>query len=743
MQLQRIIRLLLSLLILIVLLIDASGIFHYPFLQKLENWTYDSRLNFTLPNTVDNNIIIVDIDEISLSKVGRFPWKRDVLATLVDNLFDTYQVKTLAFDIVFAEKDTSSGLQFFSSLAKNELKNDPEYLSALGKLRPTLEYDKLFAKSLLNKDIVLGYYFRPGIKEGEDAEIGALPLAISQLSDEWSQRLPIYKANGFSANLAVLQKASRSGGYFDNPSVDEDGVFRRVPLIQSYNKLLYSSLALSTARLALNNPNIELVVESDGQKNGRDYYALEAINLGQYRIPVDDNGAVYVPYRGKQGSFKYIPAYKILDKTADPKTLKDKIILVGTSAPGLLDLRSTPVQNIYPGVEVHANIISGIINQTIKQKPAWSVGYEFVLLVLVAIAMYLVLTYLPPILTAISTLAITLLVIAGTLIAWSNSLILPMASSLLLIALLFTLHMTYGFFIESRGKRQLAHMFGQYIPPELVDEMSQTATEFSLDGESREMTVLFSDVRGFTTISEGLDPKQLTQLMNALLTPMTRVIHKNRGTIDKYMGDAIMSFWGAPLHDPEHARHALYAAFDMMKELKIMQQEFKEKGLPHVNIGIGLNTGLMNVGNMGSEFRVAYTVLGDTVNLGSRLEGLTKAYGVDIIVGEATKVAVPEFIFRELDLVRVKGKKEPVAIFEPIGHKNDIEKSLISGLSRYKQALKIFRQQHWDKAEMEFFNLSQSYPDCKLYTEYLNRITMYRQNPPGENWDGVFTHTSK
>jgi adenylate cyclase len=305
------------------------------------------------------------------------------------------------------------------------------------------------------------------------------------------------------------------------------------------------------------------------------------------------------------------------------------------------------------------------------------------------------------------------------------------------------LHTSYGFFIESRGKRQLANLFGHYIPPELVDEMSESPEEFSLDGENREMTVLFSDVRGFTTISEGMDPKQLTQLMNALLTPMTRVIHKNHGTIDKYMGDAIMSFWGAPLADTEHARHALYAAMEMMDELKIMQEDFKQRGWPEVNIGIGLNTGNMNVGNMGSEFRMAYTVLGDAVNLGSRLEGLTKEYGVNIIVSESTRAEIPEFLFRELDLVRVKGKHEPVAIFEPLGHKNDVEKSVSKELRAYRKALKSFRAQSWDTAELDFFNLNRIYPDRYLYEVYLKRIIFYRENPPGEDWDGVFTHTSK
>jgi len=366
-----------------------------------------------------------------------------------------------------------------------------------------------------------------------------------------------------------------------------------------------------------------------------------------------------------------------------------------------------------------------------------------VILVIIAISMALLLPLVSPLMAAAATLGITGLVMTGTFIAWNSNLILPLASPILLIGLIFMLHMTYGFFIESRGKRQLANLFGHYIPPELVDEMSESPEEYSLDGENREMTVLFSDVRGFTTISEGMDPKQLTQLMNALLTPMTRVIHKNRGTIDKYMGDAIMSFWGAPLADPEHAHHALYAAMEMMEELKIMQADFKQRGWPYVNIGIGLNTGNMNVGNMGSEFRMAYTVLGDAVNLGSRLEGLTKNYGVNIIVSESTKAEIPEFLFRELDLVRVKGKNEPVAIFEPIGHKNDVEKSVTEELSAYRKALKNFRAQSWDNAELDFFNLTRNYPDRYLYTVYLDRIGVYRKEPPGEDWDGVYTHTSK
>ena len=743
MKLQRIVRLVLSALILLALLVDTSGLYKYPFLKQLENWTYDTRLNFTRPNTLDDRVVIVDIDENSLAEVGRWPWGRDKLATIVNNLFGAYQVKVVAFDIVFAERDESSGLEQFEQLANTTLKDNSGYQRALQEIRPSLMHDEIFATSLVGKNVVMGYYFKAKLQEGDSGTTGLLPPALTKMDAQWSERLPINKAVGYGANLEILQSSAQSGGYFDNPFVDPDGVFRRVPLVQAYEGYLYASLALATTQGYLDTAGIELAVEAQGSKGGKEYYALETINLQKFQIPVDANGAVFVPYRGRQGSFPYVPAYKVLNGSADLAQMKGKIILVGTSAPGLLDLRSTPVQNIYPGVEVHANIISGILDNRIKHKPAWTIGYEFVLLIIVAVSMALLLPLVSPLIAAASTLGFSVVIMAGTFFAWNSNLILPLASPMMLIVLIFMLHMTYGFFIESRGKRQLANLFGHYIPPELVDEMSESPEEYSLDGENREMTVLFSDVRGFTTISEGMDPKELTQLMNALLTPMTRVIHKNRGTIDKYMGDAIMSFWGAPLADTEHARHALYAAIEMMDELKIMQADFKQRGWPAVNIGIGLNTGNMNVGNMGSEFRMAYTVLGDAVNLGSRLEGLTKEYGVNIIVSESTRAEIPEFLFRELDLVRVKGKNEPVAIFEPVGHRNDVEKSITKELSAYRKALSNFRAQSWDKAELDFFNLNRSHPDRYLYQVYLERVTVYRNEPPGDDWDGVFTHTSK
>jgi len=305
------------------------------------------------------------------------------------------------------------------------------------------------------------------------------------------------------------------------------------------------------------------------------------------------------------------------------------------------------------------------------------------------------------------------------------------------------LQMTYGFFVESRGKRQLAHLFGQYVPPELVEEMSKKMQDINLDGEMREMSVLFSDVRGFTSISEELGPKELTTYINAFLTPITKVIHDNRGTIDKYMGDAVMAFWGAPLKDEQHALHSLTAAVDIVNRMKTLREEFSEKQWPEIYVGVGVNTGVMNVGNKGSEFRVDYTILGDSVNLGSRLEGLTKFYSVDIITSEYTKYHVPEFAYRELDRVRVKGKDKPVTIYEPLGLLENISKDERKLIRQFHIGIKQFRAQHWDAAEREIFSLNQLDPERKIYQIYLDRIMNYRNSPPAKDWDGSFTHTTK
>ena len=735
MEVQRIIRYALSLLLTLAFLLHVGEMLNIPILTSLENQAYDARLKITLPEHVDKQVVIVDIDEKSLEEIGQWPWNRNILARINDVLFDHYQIKAIGYDIVFAEEDIDEGAKLLDKMATSSLKDDPEFIEEYHRVMSSLQHDQRFAESLKDRKTVMGFVM------DTDTIKGDLPKAITELDNKTLKKLAINKTEGYTANLKLLQQSAYSGGFFNNPLLDDDGVFRRVPLLQTFKNELHESLALALARTATGSPVIEMVVETNEDS---DDLFLEWITIGELAIPVDHQSGVLVPYIGKQKSFEYISATDVLNKKVDIDTLRGKITLFGTSAPGLLDLRTIPLEPAYPGVEVHANIIQGILDGRILHAPGYTKGYEFILISFIGI----LLTFSLPMLSALySTLVIVtsiVLLIATNFYAWTNAqLVLPIAAPVLLVVMLFALQMTYGFFVESRGKRQLAHLFGQYVPPELVEEMSKKMEDINLDGEMREMTVLFSDVRGFTTISESLEPKELTDYINAFLTPITKVIHDDRGTIDKYMGDAVMAFWGAPLEDDQHALHALNAAIGIIERMKSLREEFSEKHWPEIYVGVGVNTGAMNVGNKGSEFRVDYTILGDAVNLGSRLEGLTKVYGVDIITSEFTRHAVPEFEYRELDRVRVKGKDKPVTIYEPLGLLENIDKSERKLLKQFHIGIKQFRAQNWDAAEREIFGLSQLEPDRKIYKIYLDRIMHYRENPPGADWDGSFTHTSK
>jgi len=420
-------------------------------------------------------------------------------------------------------------------------------------------------------------------------------------------------------------------------------------------------------------------------------------------------------------------------------------VLVGTTAPGLLDLRATPVDPVYPGVEVHANMISGMLDGSIKQRPPYVVGAEFVLLLAAGLAMALLLPLLNPLASTLTTVAVLAAVLATNVLVYQRAdLVLPLASGLVLILVLFTLNMAYGFFVEARGMRQITGLFGQYVPPELVDEMARNPERFNMAPREQELTVLFSDVRGFTTISESLTPQDLSAYVNEYLTRMSLVIReRHRGTLDKYIGDAIMAFWGAPVADPQHARNAVLAALDMQSEARALNETFKARDWPTFRIGIGVNSGIMRVGDMGSKIRKAYTVMGDAVNIASRLEGVTKQYGADIMVGEGTRRLLTGFVLREIDRVRVKGKDEPIAIYQPLGLEGQVDPSRLDEVDLWNQALRLYRQQDWDRAELQLLNLRKIAPDNEVYELFIERIAHLRAHPPAADWDGAWTFETK
>lgn len=725
----------LGLLVVAVFVLHLTGPLRMGLVDRLEALSYDARLRLTLPGGVDPRIVIVDVDERSLATEGHWPWPRDRLADLVNQLFERYRIAVLAFDMVFAERDAGLDVRRLAQ------RLPPAQARELARLAPLWDRDRLFAESLRGRPVVLGYYFNTNPDLA--AASGALPEPVFPPGSFGDRPAGFIQAAGYGANLPVLQRAARAAGFFSNPTPDPDGVFRRAALLQAYQGAVYETLALAVARVYLGEPL--RVVFAQGLGVGRHYHGLEELALGDRRIPVDGDVAALIPYRGPQGSFPYVSAADVLAGTVPPEVrMEGAIVLVGTTAPGLMDLRATPVQNVYPGVEIHANLLAGILDNRFLHRPAYLLGGELVMLLAIGLLLAVALPLLSPALGSLLAAGTLALVVAVNLWVWQGAgFVLPLASPVLLVLGLYALNMSYGYFVEQRRKRQLGGLFGQYVPPELVEEMSRDPRRYSLRGERRTLTVLFSDVRGFTTLSEGLSPEALSELMSAFLTPMTRIIHQHRGTIDKYMGDAIMAFWGAPVQDPDHARHALQAALAMTGALEGLREQFARRGWPPVDIGIGLNTGEMSVGNMGSEFRMAYTVLGDAVNLGSRLEGLTKQYGVRIIASEFTAKRVPDYLFRELDRVRVKGKDRPVVIYEPLGPREAVDGAVRDELELYRHGLQAYRRRAWDEAELQFLNLSRAHPGRRLYTLYLERIQAYRGDPPPEDWDGVHSFATK
>lgn len=735
------IRWALSLLVLAAFMIHTSGALRFRLLEQVEHFAYDARMRASLPNTPDPRVVIVDMDEKTLSAEG-WPLSRDKLARLIELLFDRYRIRALGSDIVFAEPDRSSASALLQRLAAEGLAELPGFAERAAQLAQHLDNDRRFAEALRGRAVVLGYFHKPQLAPGETAGTGALCAPVVDAAQTALYAVDFVEPQGHGGNLPLLQEAAAGCGFFDNPTVDSDGVYRRVPLVQKYRGALYPSLALALTRVALGDPPVSLRFEPP---DARGSLNLEQLTLGALAVPVDEQVAAYVPYRGPFRTFRYISVTDVLHERADAAALEQAVVLLGTSAAGLLDLRTTPVGRAYPGVEVHASLVSGMLDRRIRQKAPYYAGIETVMLALIALLMATVFPRLAPMAGAALALALGAVVLGLGWVLWDGALfIMPLGVPLLFTAVLFTVQVLYGYFVESRRARDISRMFGEYVPPEIVSEMAERGGSVSMDGEEREMTVLFSDVRGFTSISEKLDARELSELMNQFLTPLTRVIQKHRGTIDKYMGDAIMAFWGAPLPDPGHAANALQAGMEMIKAVRGLDEAFARRGWPPLAIGVGLNTGVMRVGNMGSEFRRAYTVMGDAVNVGSRIEGLTKEYGVSVICSQTTRKQAPaDWAFRELDRVCVKGKKEPVTIYEPLGPKEALDPALRQDLARHRGAIGLYRAQAWDQAEAEFFSLSRSGRPHPVYELFLQRIAYLRRNPPGAEWDGAFAFTHK
>jgi adenylate cyclase len=740
-------RIAVTLIPLLFALMHASGMLRIDVLQRLDDIIYDARLRATMPKTMDDRIVIIDIDEKSLAEVGRWPWGRSKLGELTDELFERQKAVLLGFDVVFAEADESSGLKRLRQLAQNELRDQPAFADRLNQLQGALDYDAVFAKSLEKRPVVMGYYFT---SDRDGRVSGVLPPPVMGKEAMQGRPIKFTSWSGFGSNIEQIAKAAPMAGFF-NSITEGDGVVRSIPLIAEYKGQYYESLSMAMFRMLVGLPRVEPGFPQE-RFLARNYQGLESILLRQggktLAIPVDDRVATLVPFRGNGGvnggSFKYISAADVLAKRLPPESLKDKIVLLGTTAPGLLDLRVTPVGETYPGVETHANVISGLLDGKIFVKPDYAVGFEVVVLVLAGLTLALTLPLLSaPRAVAVSVAVIAVLVALNFWLYLSYGLVLPLASALVMALTAFALNMSYGYFVESRSKRELANLFGTYVPPELVDEMVKDPDSYSMKATNKELTVMFCDMRGFTKMSEKMEPTQLQELLNGVFSRLTDLIRSNRGTIDKYMGDCVMAFWGAPVDTPNHAHLAVKTAMEMANAVRKINEEHRSAGIPEIGIGIGLNTGPMCVGDMGSDIRRSYTVIGDSVNLGSRLEGLSKSYGVDIVVSESTRKLAPDFAWQELDRVRVKGKEQAVAIFWPLAPVDRLDKEYVAELKLWASALKAYRAQDWDQADVQLLNLQRMNAKKYLYQLYSERVASMRLLPFDPEWDGATNFETK
>ena len=690
--------------------------------------------------------VIVTIDEKSLSELGRWPWPRTVIARLIDQL-KAYGVKAVGFDVIFSEPDENSSLKTIAELSREVERSglpDAKLKVFLENKRRTADTDADLANSIERaKNITLGYFFHTSAKDAgfmtpEQINAGAANIANSRYqmirASQKADDQAFVHAYSAVSNLKILSDVAENSGYF-NAFPDSDGVIRWAPLVIKFQDDYYSSLPISVLLQYLDWPMLSLKVADFG---------VESVKLDNLTIPTDEAGRLLVNFLGPAKSFPHYSISDIIHGRLSPELFKDKIVIVGATATGIYDMRVTPFSAVYPGVEIHATVIDNILHQSFLIHSGWTKFIDICMIILLGLIVGLAIPRAKAV-HGVLLILILLIVFVGI----NTYLFAHYNIWLNLIYPVFTMMTTYlaitvyRYITEEREKKKIRGAFQYYLTASVINEMLKDPTKLKLGGDKKALSVLFSDIRGFTTVSETLTPEALVHLLNEYLTAMTDIVFKYEGLLDKYMGDAIMAVYGAPLDQPDHAVRACRTALDMMQELKKLQKKWSDEGRPVLDIGVGINSGDMVVGNMGSQMRFDYTVMGDSVNLGSRLEGINKEYGTNIVISEYTYAAVKDTLLcRELDSVRVKGKKLPVKIYELIGDNKDAAlhedflRRFEAGLERYKQA-------QWDEAIAAFKQVLEIRPGDPPSELYIRRCEDLKENPPPLPWDGVFTMTKK
>ena len=690
----------------------------------------------------DVPVRIVDIDDASLERIGQWPWPRSEVGALVNELFEM-GAAVVVFDAVFAEPDRTSPLRLLDGMTG---------LSVNEKLRREIEqlpdHDAVLADAFANGHVVTGFVFTNDKRGGK-------PRAAAGFSYGGDPFAHLFPRTGSVANLPLLEAAASGNGAF-TVDPDPDGIHRRVPLLFSHEGALYPSLAAEAIRVATDSRSYSIkTADSSGEASFGKGTGITQLRIGrEFTVPTNSRGEIWVWYTPPVAG-RYVPAWQVLAGTADRQKIEGNIVLVGTTAAGLRDVRATPLDPVSSGVTVHAQIIEQILLGEYLERPDWATGAELLYLFALGLPLALLIPRVGAVGTALLGGGGIAVAVALSWYAYSSWrwLLDPIYPGLAALGV-YLVGSLQNFLQSEAQRRSVRTAFSRYLSPTLVDELAADPAKLRLGGEMRDMTLLFCDVRGFTTISEQLDPHALTHLVNRFLTPMTDIILAARGFIDKYMGDAIMAFWNAPLDDPEHPRHACEAALSMMKALEQLNVQLARgdevfgRPIAPLAVGIGINTGMCCVGNMGSDQRFDYSVIGDEVNLASRLEGQSGAtYGVSILIGESTRVRVATFACLELDLIRVKGKTHPVRIYALLGGEALASSARFQELMQAHAAmLAAYRGQRWEEA-LAALSLCQRLGAGlaleRLHRLYETRVAGFRSALPPPDWDGVYVASSK
>lgn len=739
--------------IITVLILAVLYIIGPRFLEVVELRALDIRFLIRGPIEPGPEVAIAVIDEKSVDELGRWPWPRSTIAKMIDVL-SADGAKVVGFDVGFFEPDANTNLGLIKRVDNeiNRLGIQNETLAEmLVKEREQADNDQILTKSISDSKspIVLGYFFHmmrdesvAHIKPKEvQAKVDSVTNSHYTFVRLASPSLELADTNFTKAfvpesNIPELHEAADSAGYF-NMFPDPDGTIRWVPMTIQCRDKFYMPLSIQSLRFFLGELPTSLTVTEIG---------IEKISVGEYDLPTDELGRLLVNFRGPGRTFPHYSISDIVNERLPKGTFKDRLVLVGATAVGIYDLRVTPFDSLFPGLEIHANVIDNILHQDFLVRPGWTAILDLTAIVLFGLLMGMALPRLSAITGPLMGIALGLMWAGLNYYLFTKGIWINIVYPILTLIASYTIVTVYRYMTEEREKKKIKGAFSYYVNPSVVSEMLKNPDMLKLGGDKRMMTVLFSDIRGFTTISEKMDPEALVHLLNQYLTSMTDIVFKYDGLLDKYIGDAIMAVWGAPLSQPDHARLACRTSLEMMAELETLRKTWADSGddIPYLDIGIGLNSGPMVVGNMGSESRFDYTVMGDSVNLGSRLEGANKQYGTNIIIGEVTYEQIKDEMYcRELDSVAVKGKELPVRIYELIGTPGDAGEDKLTLARTFTRGVAAYKKQRWDDAERIFSAIHKRFPDDEPTRLYLERVAELKENPPPDDWDGVFVMKTK